>query len=307
MIVISTTVPKIQKWLEDAFAKYAPNESYCLAHSAEALHATTAVSWFPDLDYLETLPQLKLIHSMAAGVEHLNLERIGQRYQVCRVVDQLHQKGMFDYLQWGVLYYQRFFDQAFEQKKQLRWRQYPQRSGAEIKIGIMGLGQMGGYISQRFAALGYQVSGWSRSLKSLENVQCFAGDSDFGAFLSQAEILINLLPLTESNRGILSRDLFDQLPERACVINCGRGQHLVEQDLIDYLDSGHLRGAILDVFSHEPLAVESPLWQHHKIVVTPHVASHAPWSVVVEQILENDRRIKQGRNLLNPIDTTKGY
>ncbi|QER39631.1 glyoxylate/hydroxypyruvate reductase A [Acinetobacter suaedae] len=307
MIVIATTVPKVQKWLEDAFAKYAPEDSYCLAQSEAAQYATTAVSWFPDLDYLETLPQLKLIHSMAAGVEHLNLKRIGHRYQVCRVVDQLHQQGMFDYLQWGVLYYQRFFDQAFEQKKQQRWRQYPQRSTTEIKIGIMGLGQMGGYISQRFAALGYQVSGWSRSLKTLENVQCFAGDSDFGAFLSQAEILINLLPLTESNQGILSQDLFGQLPERACVINCGRGQHLVEQDLIDCLDSGRLRGAILDVFNHEPLAIDSALWQHDKILVTPHVASHAPWSIVVEQILENDRRVREGQNLLNLVDPSKGY
>ncbi len=143
MIVIATTVPKVQRWLEDAFLHYAPPGSYCLAESEQAQFATTAVSWFPDLDQLEKLPALKLVHSMAAGVEHLDLARIATRYKVCRVVDELHQKGMFDYLQWGILYYQRFFDQAFAQKKQQRWRQYPQRAHADVKIGIMGLGQMG--------------------------------------------------------------------------------------------------------------------------------------------------------------------
>lgn len=307
MIVIATTVPKVQKWLEDAFLQYAPPGSYCLADSEQAQFATTAVSWFPDLDHLEKLPELKLIHSMAAGVEHLNLQRIGSQYKVCRVVDQLHQQGMFDYLQWGVLYYQRFFDQAFAQKQQQRWRQYPQRAHAEVKIGIMGLGQMGAYMAKQFAALGYQVAGWSRSPKQISQVTCYAGAEDFHQFLGQVEILINLLPLTESNQGILSKSLFDQLPERACIINCGRGQHLVEQDLLSYLDSGRLRGAILDVFTKEPLAEHHPLWQHEKVVITPHVASHAPWSIVVNQILENDQRVIQGQALLNQVDTFKGY
>lgn len=307
MIVIATTVPKVQRWLEDAFLHYAPPGSYCLAESEQAQFATTAVSWFPDLDQLEKLPALKLVHSMAAGVEHLDLARIATRYKVCRVVDELHQKGMFDYLQWGILYYQRFFDQAFAQKKQQRWRQYPQRAHADVKIGIMGLGQMGAYMARQFAALGYPVAGWSRTPKQIEQVTCYAGDEGFHQFLGQAEILINLLPLTASNQGILSKSLFDRLPDQACIINCGRGQHLVEQDLLNYLDSGRLRGAILDVFVKEPLAENHPLWQHEKVVITPHVASHAPWPVVVNQILENDQRVRHGQALLNQVDTLKGY
>ncbi len=307
MIVIATTVPEAQIWLEDIFSQYAPKDSYCLVDSDQARFATTAVSWFPDLDVLEKLPKLKLIHSMAAGVEHLNLERIGTRYKVCRVVDELHQKGMFDYLQWGVLYYQRFFDQAFAQKQQQCWQQYLQRDHSAVKIGVMGLGQMGGYIAKQFTTLGYQVAGWSRSLKQIGQVKCYAGREDLNEFLGQAEILINLLPLTESNQGILSKDLFDRLPEQACIINCGRGQHLVQQDLIDYLDSGRLRGAILDVFTQEPLAENHPFWRHEKVVITPHIASHAPSSIVVNQIIENDRRIIQNMELLNQVDTLKGY
>lgn len=307
MIVIATTVPKVQKWLEDAFAKYAPVDSYCLANSKQASDATTAVAWFPDLDYLDTLPQLKLIHSMAAGVEHLNLGRITQRYLVSRVVDEHHQKGMFDYLHWCVLYYQRYFDQVIVQQKQQLWRQYPQRASADIKVGIMGLGQMGGYIAEELVKFGYQVSGWSRSLKNIADVNTFAGSESLSHFLSDVEILINLLPLTEDNQGILSQNLFNQLPKNACVINCGRGQHLAEQDLINALEEEHLRGAILDVFSKEPLARDHPFWQHDKILVTPHIASHAPWSAVVAQILENDTRVKSGETLINQVDPLKGY
>ncbi|MGQ2386068.1 2-hydroxyacid dehydrogenase [Acinetobacter ursingii] len=307
MIVIATTVPKVQKWLEDALAEYAPQEAYCLAHSEQAQQATTAISWFPDLDYLETLPNLKLIHSMAAGVEHLNLKRIGDRYAVCRVVDESHQKGMYDYLQWCVLYYQRFFDVLIAQQIQQRWKQPPQKTSADVKIGIMGLGQMGGYIAEKFAKLGYQVSGWSRSLKQIEGVTCFAGDAQRQDFLAQSEILINLLPLTEDNVGLLNTELFQQLPKGACIINCGRGQHLNEQDLIAALDSEQLRGAILDVFAKEPLAQDHVFWQHPKVLVTPHVASHAPWSAVIGQILENDHRVQQGLALVNEVNVMKGY
>lgn len=307
MIVIATTVPKVQKWLEDALAEHAPSDAYCLAHSEQAQYATTAISWFPDLDYLETLPNLKLIHSMAAGVEHLNLKRIGERYAVCRVVDESHKKGMFDYLQWCVLYYQRFFDVLMAQQQHQRWKQPPQKTSSDVKIGIMGLGQMGGFMAEKFARLGYQVSGWSRSLKQIEGVNCFTGNTQRQDFLAQSEILINLLPLTEDNFGILNAELFRQLPSGACLINCGRGQHLMEHDLLEALDCEQLRGAILDVFVKEPLEQNHVFWKHSKIMVTPHVASHAPWSAVIAQILENDRQICEGKALINQVDITKGY
>ena len=307
MIVIATTVPKVQKWLEDALAKYAPQEAYCLAHTEQAQYATTAISWFPDLDYLESLPNLRLIHSMAAGVEHLNLKRIGEKYAVCRVVDEHHRKGMFDYLQWAVLYYQRFFDVLIEQQQRQYWKQPPQKFNSDIKIGIMGLGQMGGFIAKKFAQLGYQVSGWSRTLKEIDGVSCYAGNTSKSDFLSHSEILINLLPLTDENRGLIQLDLLKQLPAGACLINCGRGQHIVEHDLLVALESGQLRGAILDVFNQEPLVHDHPFWQHPKVLVTPHVASHAPWSAVIQQVLENDRRIQMDLELINQVNVIHGY
>lgn len=307
MIVISSTVPNIEAILVKSFQKYAPEGSFCTLDSPEAGLATTAASWFPDLEKLRQLPELGLIHSIAAGVEHLNLNEIRSDQSVCRVLDPHHQKGMFDYLLWGVLYFQRYLDRMIQQQKQQLWKQYRQNYSHHIQIGIMGLGHMGGYVAERFADMGYQVSGWSNSPKEIDRVKSYVGSEQLSDFLAQSQILINLLPLTEENTGILSAELFQQLPEQVALIHVGRGPHLIEQDLLNALDSGHLRGAIVDVFEQEPLPTTHPFWQHEKIVVTPHIASHAPMSVVVEQILENDRRLNSGLALCHQVDLSKGY
>ncbi|EEY89720.1 4-phosphoerythronate dehydrogenase [Acinetobacter lwoffii SH145] len=307
MIVISSSVPNIEAILVKSFQKYAPAGSFCTMDSPEAEQATTVAAWFPDLEKVQQLPKLGLIHSIAAGVEHLNLNAVRPDQAVCRVLDPHHQKGMFDYLLWGVLYFQRYFDCMIQQQKQQLWKQYRQSYSHHIQIGIMGLGHMGGYVAKRFADMGYQVSGWSNSPKEIAQVKSYVGQEQLSEFLAHSQILINLMPLTANNTGILSEQLFKKLPDQAALIQVGRGQHLIEQDLLNALDSGHLRGAILDVFEEEPLTQDHPFWQHEKIVVTPHVASHAPMSVVVEQILENDRRLNLGLDLCHQVDVNKGY
>jgi glyoxylate/hydroxypyruvate reductase A len=307
MIVISSTLPEIENILVKVFQKYAPAGSFCMPDSPEAKQATTAACWFPDMQKLKRLPKLQVIHSIAAGVEHLNLSEIGPDQCVCRVLDEHHQIGMFDYLLWGVLYYQRYFDRMLQQQQQQVWKQHRQSYSHHIQIGIMGLGHMGGYVAKRFAAMAYQVSGWSNSIKNLSHVKSYVGAEQLADFLAHSQILINLMPLTADNSGILSKALFQQLPEQAVLIQVGRGQHLIEQDLLNALDSGHLRGAIVDVFDQEPLPSDHPFWQHEKIIMTPHIASHAPMSVVVAQILENDRRIQANLPLCHQVDLSKGY
>lgn len=150
MIVISCKIPEIEKILLKVFQKYAPEGTYCLPESEQAQQATTAACWFPDIEQLKQLPQLKVIHSIAAGIEHLDLNLIDPSYLVCRVIDEQHQKGMFEYLLWAVLYYQRQFDRAINQQKQQLWKQYRQFSCQDIQIGVMGLGHMGGICSNPF-------------------------------------------------------------------------------------------------------------------------------------------------------------
>ncbi|EHF3481035.1 glyoxylate/hydroxypyruvate reductase A [Acinetobacter baumannii] len=307
MIVIASTKPYAEKMLIDAFQQYAPVGSYCLAGDIQSKDATTAACWFPDFDQLNQLPHLKLIHSMGAGIEHLDLTKIQPSHQICRIVDKDHKFGMLSYLKWGVLYYQRYFDQYLQQQKKCLWKQFPQLTQSDIQIGVMGLGELGAFVAEKLANEGYQVSGWSRSKKILSEVQCFCGMDEFDNFLKQSQILINLLPLTKETCRILSKETFVKLPQGAAIINSGRGAHLHIQDLIDSIKSKHIRGAILDVFEHEPLDHTSPLWTIPEIVITPHIASHAPLETVVKQIVENDQRIKQGLPLLNCVDITRGY
>jgi len=307
MIVIASTKAYAKQMLIDAFQQYAPEGSYCLEEDEHANQATTAACWFPNLDNLNQTPSLKLIHSMGAGIEHLELAKIKESHQVCRIVDQDHKFGMLSYLQWGVLYFQRFFDQYLKQQTKQIWQQHPQLKNADVHIGIMGLGEIGGFVAEKLASEGYQVSGWSKSKKSLKHVDCFAGDAELEVFLACSQILINVLPLTHETRGILSQSTFEKLPRGATVINSGRGEHLVIQDLLNLIDAKHIRGAILDVFEQEPLNPSSPLWNKAEIVLTPHIASHAPLEVVVQQILENDRRVMQGLPLLNCVNIGRGY
>lgn len=171
----------------------------------------------------------------------------------------------------------------------------------------MGLGEIGHHVATQLRDMGYPVVGWSNSAKNIAGVQTFAGEAQFAEFIQHPQVLINLLPLTAETKHILSEKTFDLLPKGAAIINTGRGGHLNATDLLAALDSGHLTGAILDVFEQEPLSPENPLWHHPNIVITPHIASHADLNVVVQQIVENDQFVMAGKNLVNQVDVVRGY
>jgi glyoxylate/hydroxypyruvate reductase len=307
MIVIASSVKEIEKILLDSFQQYAPAGSFCMLDDVDAIDATTAACWFPHIEQLKELPKLELIHSMAAGVEHLDLAALSGQYKVCRIVDASHKQGMLSYLLWGVLYYQRYFDQYLLNQRQAIWHQFPQLQASDIHIGIMGMGELGAYVGQEFSKMGYHVLGWSKNLKYLDGIQSFAGQDEFPEFLSKTQILINLLPLTNETIGILSKTTFQHLPQGAVIINSGRGAHLLPDDLLEQLRAEHLRGAILDVFPEEPLDKNHVLWRSEGVVVTPHIASHASLKTVVEQIVENDERLMNKQKLMNQIDLSRGY
>lgn len=171
----------------------------------------------------------------------------------------------------------------------------------------MGMGELGAYVGQQFSSMGYHVLGWSKTPKQLQGVNSFIGEVEFHQFLSRTQILINLLPLTQETIGILSNKTFKHLPQGAAIINSGRGAHLVPEDLLEQIQKEHLCGAILDVFQEEPLNKDHILWRSDRVVVTPHIASHASLKAVVEQIVENDKRLIDKKDLVNQIDLSRGY
>ena len=200
---------------------------------------------------------------------------------------------------------QRFFDRAQAERK---WRQalLPKRA-ADTRIGILGLGEIGALAGQRLREWEFDVAGWSRTRKQVTGVESFAGEEELATFLGRTDILICLLPLTPDTRGILNAKLFAQLPKDAFVINVARGGHLVENDLIAALDSGHLSGATLDVFNMEPLPEESPLWSHPRITVTPHIAAISEPRIAAQYVADRIARFERGEPLDNIVDPVRGY
>jgi glyoxylate/hydroxypyruvate reductase A len=201
--------------------------------------------------------------------------------------------------------HQRHFDEGQEKKE---WRQMMlPRPSAQTRVGVLGLGEIGSVAAERLAMFDFSVSGWSRTRKSVPGVISFAGESELPAFLGQCDIMTCLLPLTPQTRGIMNAKFFALLPKGAWIVNVARGQHLVESDLIAALDSGHLAGAVLDVFETEPLPPDNPLWTHPKVTVTPHIAAISAPEAAVRYIVDGIARAERGEALKDVVDLGKGY
>ena len=267
-----------------------------------------AVCWKYPEGVLREYPNLRCVSSMGAGVDHLlNDPLFPEHLLVVRLVDPLLAQSMFEYICTAVMYYYRDFDLYRRQQEHSCWQQQIPGTMTETSVGIMGLGQLGGYAAERLAAMGFKVAGWSRSPKTIAGVTAYAGEKQLDAFLSRVGILICLLPLTEQTRGILDMELFAKLPQGCSLVNVARGENLVEEDLLTALDEGILRGACLDVVNEEPLPKGHPFWGHGKIVVTPHCSSITDPVSVAPQLVQNYRNMQDGSPLLNQVDMSRGY
>lgn len=269
--------------------------------------AEVAVCWKTPPEAYAQMPRLRLIQGIAAGVDNILVGTEGLDVPVCRVVDPDQGVGMFEYVLWATAYFHRHFDAALQAQREHRWHRHDQIRAADWRVGVMGLGALGGHVARELARFGYDVRGWSRQAREIEGVKIHAGLAQQDAFLAELDTLVCLLPLTDETRGILDQRLFDALPRGSTLVHCGRGDHLVEADLVQALESGQLRGAVIDVFSQEPMAADNPLWDAPGLVVTPHMASVASWDCAAGQIIDNIRRIDAGQAVCNQVDVRAGY
>lgn len=271
------------------------------------LEAEVAVCWNSPAGTYAQMPNLRLVHSIAAGVDNVIGEQEVGSLPVCRVVDPMLAEGMLQFVLWGVLHFHRKLDQAMANQKSQKWTRPMQTPASSCRVGLMGMGELGGHIASRLPLLGYPVSGWARTPRTIPGVTMFSGDQGYDDFLRQTDVLVCLLPLTPQTRSILGERTFSALPRGAALIHCGRGEHLVEADLIAALNSGQLRGAIVDVFEKEPLPDDHPLWTTPGVVVTPHMATMATFDVVVQQVVRNIAQMHEGAPYFNQVDMTRGY
>ncbi|AZD67145.1 glyoxylate/hydroxypyruvate reductase A [Pseudomonas chlororaphis] len=258
-------------------------------------------------DDLSLLPNLEVLFALSAGVDQLDLARLPPDLPVVRLLDPGITRGMCEYASFAVLSLHRDMLRYRQQQFARCWQAHLLQPAAQRRVGVMGLGQQAQQILATLRPLGFALSGWARSAHRIDGVQCFAGNQQLPAFLSQCDILLCVLPLTEQTQGILDRELFRQLPRGAALINMGRGGHLVEQDLLDALASGQLSGAVLDVLQQEPAPTEHPFWDHPQILLTPHIAAMTQPESAFAVLLDNIRRHQRGEPMLGQIDRSQGY
>ena len=266
-----------------------------------------ALVWLPPRGLLASLPKLRLILSLGAGVDAMLADPTLPDVPLCRLVDESLTRTMSEFVLLQVLRYHRELDHFARDQRVQRWHLRIPPPTSQRRVGILGLGVLGTHAAITLRDHGFSVRGWARSPKSIDGVSCFAGREQLGEFLSGTDLLVCLLPLTDETRGILDRELFAQLPKGARLIQVGRGGHLVEADLLDALESGQLGGATLDVFSTEPLPAGHPFWSNERIDITPHAASYSDPSFGAGVIADNIVRLREGRPLQNVVDHARGY
>lgn len=276
--------------------------------SEMALNAEFLVCWKPKKDQLKAFPYLKVIQSLGAGVDHIfDTNEIKADVKVGRIVDPNLMVDMWEYTLAATMSYLKDFLLYAQQAKTQTWKQHPYKTISTTTISVMSLGKIGGYVAEQFAKIGFKVQGWAKSIKTIKGVKSFAGVEELATFLENTDVLINILPLTTTTKGILNRPLLTQLPKGAYLINVGRGGHLVEKDLLSLVEEEQLSGATLDVFRTEPLPNNHPFWTQPKIIITPHIASLTNIGSAVNQVVENYQRMIKGEHLLNEVSPKKGY
>lgn len=273
-----------------------------------------AVAWLPPVGLLAKCPNLKAAMSLGAGVDHiLQPGQVPDSVPILRVVDERMAERMATWVIWGVISWQRRFENYARAQRERRWDLDIERranlDSADVRVGVLGFGTMGRATAEALAGLGYQVSAWTRRPRTHERIRCYHGRQSLREFVSQADVLICLLPLTPDTTGIINAQLLSWLPKGSAVINGGRGGHLVEPDLLAALDDGQVAFALLDVFAVEPLPADSPLWTHPRVRLTPHVASFTTIENAADQIAANYSSLMTGKGPLpqNVVDRAAGY
>jgi len=306
-IVVVHPQPEVAARWSDALAARLP-EARVSPWDAGCEHADFAVAWNPPDAFFARTRVGAALFSAGAGVDRL-LQRPGlpRDLPVVRVEDAGMGAQMAEYCCHEVL---RVFRQAPQYESQQReriWRELEPRSREAFEVGIFGLGVLGEQVARALGCLGFPVVGYSRSPRGVEGVDCLSGPAALQEFLGRCRALILLAPLTPQTDSLFDAARLAMLPEGAWLINVARGALVVDEDLLQALDRGHLAGATLDVFRTEPLPAEHPFWGHPKIRITPHVSAVTLIEETAAQIAGKIRRMNRGEPITGVIDRSRGY
>lgn len=265
--------------------------------------------WKPTKGVLNNFPNAKAVFNLGAGVDALLQDPdLPKNIPIVRLVDPRLSSSMAEFMIYWVLHFHRGMHTYAQQQRAGEWSAHGQRHTEKRRVGILGLGELGQDAAHALMMLGFEnLAGWSRSRKDLPGIESFAGAGELKAFLARTEILVCLLPNTRETQGLLNAKALAQLPKGAFVINSGRGALIVEDDLIEALNTGQVEAAALDVFQTEPLPSDHVFWAMQNVFVTPHIASLTDAQSATKIIAEGIEAIERGDVPHNVVDLKKGY
>lgn len=306
-ILYRSDAPRAAAWSR-YFAEHAPDLDFRIWPDAGDLSDIEyLIAWQVPPGFLSRLPRLRVLFSSGAGIDHIDLTAVPPHIPVVRMVEPGIINGMVEYVSLAVLALHRDFFDYVAAKAARVWAPLEVPPAFSRTVAVMGMGVLGQAVLERLATYGFRLRGWNRSPRHMDGVESFAGTDQLQRFLEGSNVLVCLLPLTPETTGVLNHELFSALPAGAAVINVARGQHLVNADLLEALDSGRLSRAILDVTDPEPLPPEHPFWTHPRIFLTPHVASMTQPETAAPILLANIRRHQRGEPLRDVVDWSRGY
>ncbi|OZI30324.1 glyoxylate/hydroxypyruvate reductase A [Bordetella genomosp. 10] len=297
-------------YLVPAFAEVYPQAELVLDPGpGDRESIVAAVCWAPRHGELAALPNLRLIQSIGAGIDHIASDPDLPDVPLCRIVDDDMGAGMAAYVCWAVTHRQRHMQDYADSAAAGRWEEQPIVSPRDHRVGIAGMGELGARCALALRAIGYAVRGWSRGPKTglPADIALFHGDAQRGDFLAGCDTLVCLLPATPETFGMFDARLFARLPRGAHFVNVGRGAHVVEDDLLRALDDGALGYATLDTFIQEPLPPDHRFWRHPRVRVTPHIATRTSATAIARQTRDNLEAVLQGRAGDVAVTPGKGY
>lgn len=307
-LIFRSDIDRVELW-RDALARQMPElEVRNWDAPGDVADIEFALVWKPPPGGLRRFPNLRVIFSLGAGVDHLFTDpELPPGVPVVRMIEPELTRGMTEYVALHVLRHHRRQREIEAQQRAGRWEVIVTPTAPKRRVGIMGLGVLGTAAVRALAALEFDLAGWSRTPKQVPGVTCFHGESGLKDFLARTEILVCLLPLTPETENILNAKLFAGLPRGASLINAGRGRQQDEDDILAALESGRLSEVTLDVFREEPLPAAHPFWRHPRVTITPHNASLTDPDSGARQVVENIGRYRRGEPLPNVVDPAAGY
>jgi glyoxylate/hydroxypyruvate reductase len=307
VIELDKQIGNAKAW-RDTFAEQLPDLEIRIWPDAGKLEDIEYLAFMhPDFKSLPTFPNLKAMFSRSAGVESFIRHPKLPRVSLCKVEPPGGDPMMTEYVVMHVLRFHRDMPGYEAAQANREWRRTTIVRPEQRRVGFLGYGMMARAPAVVLKSLGFNVSAWVRNPREDADVAIYHGPDQLELFLQQTDIAVCLLPLTRETEGIFCTRTFSMMPRGAMLLNVGRGKHVVDEDLIAALDSGQLAYAALDALWPEPLPPTSPLWQHPKVTVMPHVARRPTVVQLVTEIAANIRSFEAGGRLLQEVDIARGY